>query len=209
MPRSEVREIMDELTNLGGMTPAHMVLITELVAVCLSAAGPKPRDDEASHCVTDASPLSGAERTKRWRQRKNSIQACDGNVTIDAIDNNNINFFSGKGGVGGKPKVTQGSRLPEDWNPSECLWSWGKEKLSEPVLRFETAAFKDFWHAKPGASGKKLDWDKTWKNWVREAVRRRERFKPKEATSFTETAKILTLPKKTWAEIKAEKEAKQ
>ena len=202
MPRGEIREIMYELNNLGGMTPAHMVLITELVAVCLSAAGPKPRDDEASHCVTDASPLSGAERTKRWRQRKNSTQACDGSVTSDAIDNNNITFHPGKGGEGGKPKVTRGSRLPEDWNPSECLWSWGKEKLSEPDLRFETAAFKDYWAAQSGQRGVKLDWDKTWKTWVRESKRRRERFKPKDNVS---TFKPRPAPR-SWAEIKAERE---
>lgn len=30
------------------------------------------------------------------------------------------------------------------------------------------AKFADFWHGKPGAGGKKLDWLATWRNWVRE-----------------------------------------
>jgi DNA-binding IclR family transcriptional regulator len=30
MPRAEVREIMDELTRLGGMTPAHMARVAKL-----------------------------------------------------------------------------------------------------------------------------------------------------------------------------------
>jgi hypothetical protein len=195
MPRSEVREIMDELNNLGGMTSAHMVLITELVAVCLSAA---------SH-----QPLSGAERTRRWRDKEKKVFSDDvtSHVTETAVNNNNITLNPGEGGVGGEPAVTRasrGTRLPDDWNPSENLWSWGKEKLIEADLRFETAAFKDFWAAKPGQAGTKLDWDKTWKTWMREAVRRRDRFKPKDnVTTF-----VASGPKRSWQEIKAEKEGK-
>jgi hypothetical protein len=28
--------------------------------------------------------------------------------------------------------------------------------------------FADFWHSKPGKAGTKLDWEATWRNWVRE-----------------------------------------
>jgi hypothetical protein len=27
--------------------------------------------------------------------------------------------------------------------------------------------FRDYWIAQPGAKGVKLDWDATWRNWVR------------------------------------------
>jgi hypothetical protein len=202
---------MDDLNQLGGMTPTHMVLITELVAVCLSAR-PQPvtfGDEIASHSVTTASPISGAERTKLWRQRKKEASnECDErDVTCDenAVDNNIYNSFSGRGVVGGKPRksiASHGKRLPDDWNPLDALWSWGKEKLSEPDLRFETAAFKDYWASQPGTRGKKLDWDKTWKTWVREAKRRRERFKSKDTVVQFKPAG----PKRTWAEIKADKQ---
>jgi hypothetical protein len=33
--------------------------------------------------------------------------------------------------------------------------------------------FRDFWHAKPGQGGVKLDWTATWRNWCREDARRR------------------------------------
>jgi hypothetical protein len=29
--------------------------------------------------------------------------------------------------------------------------------------------FRDYWRAKPGAGGRKLDWDATWRNWCRNA----------------------------------------
>jgi hypothetical protein len=190
MPHLLIREIMDDLNDLGGMTSAHLVLITELVAVCL-AARPQPvtfGDDVTSHRVTPASPLRGAERTKRWRERKKEVSSeCDAvtSPVINGAIDSNITLQSGKGVVGGKPSVTspvtkRGTRLPDDWNPSETLWTWGKEKLSETDLRFETAAFKDFWAAKPGAHGCKLDWDRTWKVWMREALRRLKRFQPKQ-----------------------------
>lgn len=209
MPNLRIREIIDDLNELGGMTAAHHALITELVATCLLAAGPKPRDVRDACDVTVTSPLSGAERTKLWRERKKCFQGCDGvtsRVTTDAVDNNIYNPSIQEGGCGGKPIVTRasrGKRLPEDWNPSDSLWSWGKEKLSETNLRFETAAFKDYWAAQSGQRGVKLDWDKTWKTWIREAKRRGERFKPKLVTN---TDAILNAPKRTWAEIKADKQ---
>ncbi|MGR9087307.1 MAG: hypothetical protein ACU841_09570 [Gammaproteobacteria bacterium] len=29
------------------------------------------------------------------------------------------------------------------------------------------ARFRDYWIAQPGAKGRKLDWQATWRNWVR------------------------------------------
>ena len=33
----------------------------------------------------------------------------------------------------------------------------------------ETRQFCDYWHAKPGKDGRKLDWIETWRNWMRTA----------------------------------------
>jgi hypothetical protein len=200
MPHLRIREIIDELNALGGMTASHHVLITELVATCLlSAAGPKP---QPIHPDVEAAE----ERRARDRERKRVSRESPGKSEESVVYNNINNSLSGKGGVGGKPiPRNRGTRLPDDWNPSENLWSWGKEKLPEADLRFETAAFKDFWAAKPGVAGTKLDWDKTWKTWVREAVRRRERFKPKDnVVSFVSSG-----PKRSWAEQRAEKASQE
>jgi hypothetical protein len=37
-------------------------------------------------------------------------------------------------------------------------------------VRREGAKFRDFWIAKPGAGGLKLDWPATWRNWSRRAA---------------------------------------
>jgi uncharacterized protein YdaU (DUF1376 family) len=68
-----------------------------------------------------------------------------------------------------KPKVesTRGSRLSPDF----CLTEEWKDFCQQdrpdlnPSKVFET--FKDYWVAKAGQQGVKLDWFATWRNWVR------------------------------------------
>lgn len=36
-------------------------------------------------------------------------------------------------------------------------------------VRSETKCFVDYWRARPGAGGTKLDWVATWRNWMRKA----------------------------------------
>ena len=39
------------------------------------------------------------------------------------------------------------------------------------------AQFRDYWHAQPGAKGRKADWDATWRNWCRREAERAAPFK--------------------------------
>lgn len=66
-----------------------------------------------------------------------------------------------------KPKQSRGTRLPADWVPSEDLIAFCK--ADRPDLNPAAVAdrFRDFWIAQPGTKGVKLDWDATWRNWVR------------------------------------------
>lgn len=55
-------------------------------------------------------------------------------------------------------KVTaRGTRLPPDWKP----------RPEDPHNEAELAKFQDYWAAVAGAKGVKLDWDATWRNWIR------------------------------------------
>jgi uncharacterized protein YdaU (DUF1376 family) len=54
--------------------------------------------------------------------------------------------------------LARGTRLPTDWMPSEHL-----------DRRDELEKFRDYWLAVPGSKGCKLDWDATWRNWIRNA----------------------------------------
>jgi uncharacterized protein YdaU (DUF1376 family) len=64
-------------------------------------------------------------------------------------------------------KSQRGSRLANNWVlPSE--WEYWSNKERPDLNAMQIAdQFKDFWCAKPGKDGVKLDWAATWRNWVR------------------------------------------
>ena len=66
-----------------------------------------------------------------------------------------------------KGTATRGSRLPADWKPNDDLVAWSKAERSDLDLRKVFAEFKDYWLSVAGSKGVKLDWDATWRNWVR------------------------------------------
>lgn len=65
----------------------------------------------------------------------------------------------------------KGTRLPSNWQPSDDDCSAAQaEGLTDDQIHRESAKFRDYWLAKPGAGGVKLDWPATWRNWVRRAA---------------------------------------
>lgn len=61
----------------------------------------------------------------------------------------------------------KGTRLPKDWEPSEALKEWAENERPDLELNRTIESFKDYWCAVAGQKGVKLDWDATFKNWVR------------------------------------------
>jgi len=69
-----------------------------------------------------------------------------------------------------KSPDARASRLPPDWTLPKDWLTWAlAEKPTWPEYWARAAAdrFKDHWVAKAGAAGRKLDWQATWRNWVR------------------------------------------
>jgi uncharacterized protein YdaU (DUF1376 family) len=71
-----------------------------------------------------------------------------------------------------KAASNRGTRLPSDWQPKPGDWIAAVNALGEVTARREADSFRDYWKAAPGQRGIKLDWDATWRNWVRTAVGR-------------------------------------
>jgi hypothetical protein len=67
----------------------------------------------------------------------------------------------------------RGSRLPKDFKmPGDWLqWAMDERHWSADDTRVEAANFIDHWHAKPGKDAVKLDWEATWRNWIRNSRR--------------------------------------
>lgn len=64
-----------------------------------------------------------------------------------------------------------GSRILADWQMPPDWLAWAvAEGMAELAAHREAARFKDYWLGKPGKEGVKLDWQATWRNWVRKAL---------------------------------------
>jgi hypothetical protein len=66
---------------------------------------------------------------------------------------------------------SQGSRLPQGWRPSEPLTAWMRRKRPDLNVEETVEKFVDHWAAQPGRHGVKLDWEATFRNWVRNEKR--------------------------------------
>ena len=64
--------------------------------------------------------------------------------------------------------VAQGTRLPEGFEISEELRTWAATKAPHVDLSTALDEFHDYWRGVPGTRGKKLDWEGTFRNRLRE-----------------------------------------
>lgn len=64
-------------------------------------------------------------------------------------------------------KSNRGARLASGWEPTSPDHAAGLEMLGREGLANELAKFRDYWAAQPGQRGVKLDWDATFRNWIR------------------------------------------
>lgn len=62
-----------------------------------------------------------------------------------------------------------GKRLPDGWQPAPDVIAQMRSDHPQTNLEAETAKFVDYWHAKTGNDATKLDWNATWRNWIRRA----------------------------------------
>jgi hypothetical protein len=76
-----------------------------------------------------------------------------------------------KEGVVGRAKSSRGTRLPDDWQPTQADLNFAVCHIPEGVISDTAAQFRDHWHAKTGQDACKMDWSAAWRTWVRNAKR--------------------------------------
>jgi hypothetical protein len=64
-----------------------------------------------------------------------------------------------------------GERLPGDWRPDPMDAGFADKLGLDPERVAD--GFRDYWHSKPGAAGRKTDWSATWRNWCRRDAERK------------------------------------
>jgi uncharacterized protein YdaU (DUF1376 family) len=127
------------------------------------------------------------ERTKAATEARQRLRDAQRNVERDdqrnVVENGTVTTSQGQGqGQGQGQEETsslrsdakkRGTRLTGDWQPSAEDLAYAKSQgMPDAAITREIPNFRDYWIAKPGASGVKLDWPATWRTWVRRACER-------------------------------------
>lgn len=63
-------------------------------------------------------------------------------------------------------KTKRGTRLVDDWMPSQKTIDDMRQQFPWVDLQIEHEKFCNYWIAKAGKDAVKLDWERTWKNWI-------------------------------------------
>lgn len=63
-----------------------------------------------------------------------------------------------------------GTRLSPDWQPSPSLRAWAAGRRPDLDITEAIEAFRDYWLALSGKRATKLDWDATFRNFIRSPV---------------------------------------
>jgi hypothetical protein len=103
--------------------------------------------------------------------RFNTRVVADGNGKDRDRDRDRDRYLESPPSVGSK-SLKRGTRLAAEWRPNERDWIDAGNLLGSRQAENELAKFRDYWPAQPGKNAVKLDWDATWRNWVRRAAER-------------------------------------
>jgi len=88
-------------------------------------------------------------------------------------------------------KSKRGTRISPDWWPSDDLISWAASELPNIDVTGETPNFIDWWISAAGANAVKLDWNRTWKVWMRRQTPARGRSMSKSEAAVEHNLKLL------------------
>lgn len=110
-----------------------------------------------------------------YRSRGNKqIQKADTNTKAVQKPDTSNQQLSPQTSVPDEKKRSSGAarakRLPADWFLPKSWGEWALQNrpgITQEQIRLMADTFKDYWIAKAGSSAAKLDWEATWRNWVR------------------------------------------
>jgi hypothetical protein len=118
-------------------------------------------------------------RPKKNPQETQSVNSGNPNETL--IKNKELGIKNNELQINNKDKqpMQRATRLPKDWEPTQTMFEYYVEKRPELNFSDLVESFKDYWISAP--RGTKLDWEATWRSWVRNAKAQQKTFKPYES----------------------------
>jgi hypothetical protein len=159
--------VLTKLATLG-LSEAQ----AEAVASMLSAV------ETATKGEADAVIEKGREkvrvRVQKWRAKQSvtlpnvTQRYVTAHVSADDapdLENKQTNKQENKEGASPSARSRRGSPIPDDFLPD--IEAAVADGLSRQAAELMAKNFVDYWHAKPGKDGLKLDWPATWRVWYR------------------------------------------
>jgi hypothetical protein len=111
--------------------------------------------------VSDSSTM----RVAKHRNKKKQVGNAD--ETLQKHPSNAIDTDTDTEQIQKKVNNKRGSRLAQDWFLNKSMGDWATQERPDLNVREVAEQFKDYWVAQAGQKGVKLDWDATWRNWIR------------------------------------------
>lgn len=68
---------------------------------------------------------------------------------------------------GARKRADRATRIPDDFTVTPDMVTWVRGECPNVDGRAETEKFIDYWRAEGGAKARKVDWEGTWRNWMR------------------------------------------
>ena len=117
-------------------------------------------DPRCEHCISIAPAIAPA------------IQESESESDLESESDSESQLLPSYEGRGAKAPRAQnrGTRISPDWTPSRETVQTLASEHPELDTRAEHLKFIDYWQAQPGQKGVKLDWQATWRNWMRKAA---------------------------------------
>jgi hypothetical protein len=121
----------------------------------------------------------GAHHYHNHYHNQDHYQDQDQDHNQDHLDLGSLNV--NEGGPGEKKeksdtsKSKYGTRLSADFVVSEDIRKWAAAKTPDVNLERALGQFIDYWLSMPGTRGLRLDWDRTFRNWLRISQDRAEK----------------------------------
>lgn len=61
---------------------------------------------------------------------------------------------------------SRGTRIADEFVVTEAMQEWVERRCPALDWRHHTERFVNYWKSTPGRKGVKLDWERTWRNWM-------------------------------------------
>ena len=111
------------------------------------------KEIDAYHAKSDQASRAGkASAEARLNKRSAPVQP---NIKQETIN------------IKQEPDKSRATRLQQDWKPDERMLAFCESERPDLNPQQVSDSFRDYWIAQPGSKGRKVDWEATWRNWVR------------------------------------------